>query len=111
MMEKDTNLESINDNLEEKRIVYITLEDDTELECVVLGIFDVNDREYIAVMPTDKAEDEEGEVYLYRYNELEDGTPELDNIETDEEFEIVQDAFEELLDEEEFFDEEDLLEE
>ncbi|RRJ26646.1 DUF1292 domain-containing protein [Lachnoanaerobaculum gingivalis] len=84
--------------------VYITLEDDTVLECVVLNIFSAGDREYIAVMPED--DNDEGVVYLYRYSETEDGQPELTNIETDEEYEIVADAFDELLDEEEF---EDLL--
>ena len=84
--------------------VSITLEDDTVLECVVLNIFSAGDREYIAVMTED--DNDEGTVYLYRYSEIEDGQPELTNIETDEEYEIVADAFDELLDEEEF---EDLL--
>lgn len=84
--------------------VSITLEDDTVLECVVLNIFSAGDREYIAVMPED--DNDEGTVYLYRYSETEGGQPELTNIETDEEYEIVADAFDELLDEEEF---EDLL--
>ena len=84
--------------------VSITLEDDTVLECVVLNIFSAGDREYIAVMPED--DNDECTVYLYRYSETEDGQPELTNIETDEEYEIVADAFDELLDEEEF---EDLL--
>ena len=91
--------------------VTITLEDDSVIECVVLNIFSAGDREYIAVMPED--DNEEGTVYLYRYAESSDGEPELTNIETDEEYEIVADAFDELLDEEEFneiFDEEDLME-
>lgn len=82
--------------------VSITLDDDTVLECIVLNIFSAGDREYIAVMP--EMDDEEGTVYLYRYSETEDGQPELTNIETDEEYEIVADAFDELLDDEEFED-------
>ena len=83
----------------EETTVTITLEDDSTIDCVVLTIFEADDREYIAVMP----EDENNEnVYLYRYCELEDGQPELTNIETDEEYEIVSDAFDELLDEQEF---------
>ena len=57
---------------------------------------------HIAVMP--ETDDEEGTVYLYRYSETADGQPELTNIETDEEYEIVADAFDELLDDEEFED-------
>ena len=82
--------------------VSITLEDDTVLECVVLTIFSAGDGEYIAVMP--ETDDEEGTVYLYRYSETADGQPELTNIETDEEYEIVADASDELLDDEEFED-------
>ena len=51
-----------------------------------------------------ETDDEEGTVYLYRYSETADGQPELTNIETDEEYEIVADAFDELLDDEEFED-------
>lgn len=94
---------------EDKTSVSIILEDDSVLECVVLNIFSAGDREYIAVMPEDDNED--GIVYLYRYSETDDGEPELTNIETDEEYETAADAFDELLDEEEFedlFDEEDL---
>lgn len=47
-------------------------------------------------------EAEEGEVFLYRYSETEDGTPNLENIEDDDEYEVVADAFDELLDEEEY---------
>ena len=47
-------------------------------------------------------EAEEGEVYLYRYTEDEDGLPNLENIEDDEEYDIVADAFDELLDEQEY---------
>ena len=43
-----------------------------------------------------------GEVYLYRYTETEDGAPNLENIEDDDEYEIVADAFDELLDEQEY---------
>ena len=42
---------------------------------------------------------EEHGILLYRYFETSDGTPVLDNIESDEESELVSDAFEELLEE------------
>ena len=82
--------------------VTLTLDDGSTLECVVLTIFEAsNGMEYIAVMP-ETAEDEDGEVYLYRYGETEDGQPDLRNIESDDEYEIVADAFDEILDEQEF---------
>ena len=42
------------------------------------------------------------DVYLYRYLEDAEGNPDLANIEDDEEYEIVADAFDELLDTEEY---------
>ena len=46
---------------------------------------------------------EEGDVYLYRFQEV-NGNPTLDNIESDEEYEMVADAFDEWLDNAEFED-------
>ena len=65
---------------QEEMTVTLTLDDGSEVECVVLTIFEAGDRDYIALLPTEGAEAEEGEVYLYRYEEDEDGNPSLDNI-------------------------------
>lgn len=96
---------------EEEATVTLTLEDGSELECSVLAIFPVQDKQYIALVPMNEDEDsEEGDVYLYRFTEFEDGEIELGNIEDDDEYEAVADAFDELLDSEEFdelFDDED----
>ena len=89
-------------NEEEEMTVTLTLDDDTEVECVVLTIFTAGERDYIALLPMEGEDSEEGEVYLYRYSETEDGTPVLDNIEDDEEYDIVADAFDELMDSEEY---------
>lgn len=85
----------------EEMTVTLTLDDNTELECVVLTIFEANGRDYIALLPTEGEDADTGEVYLYRYSET-NGQPELDNIEDDDEYEMASDAFDELLDEEEF---------
>ncbi len=87
---------------QEEMTVTLTLEDDTELECIVLTIFQAGDKDYIALLPMEGQDAEEGEVFLYRYSETEDGTPNLENIEDDDEYELVADAFDELLDEEEY---------
>lgn len=86
----------------EETTVTLTLDDDTTLECIVINIFQAGDREYIALLPMEGEAAEDGEVYLYRYSEDEDGQPNLENIEDDEEFEIVSDAFDEMLDSAEF---------
>lgn len=81
-------------------IIYLTLDDDTELECNVLGIFEVEDVEYIALLPMG-----EEEVLLYRYIELEDDEFDLLPIEDDKEFATVSEAFEAL-----FMDDDDFIE-
>ena len=86
----------------EETTVTLTLDDDTTLECIVINIFQAGDKEYIALLPMEGEAAEDGEVYLYRYSEDEDGQPNLENIEDDEEFEIVSDAFDEMLDSAEF---------
>ena len=93
--EKNMNQDAAND---EEMTVTLTLDDGTDLECVVLTIFEAADKEYIALLPLDGNEAEDGEVYLYRYEEDADGNPSLDNIEDDDEYEVVADAFDELLD-------------
>ena len=93
------NPDSEND---EEMTVTLTLDDGTELECVVLTIFEAGEKEYIALLPLDGREAEDGEVYLYRYVEDINGNPDLENIDSDEEYEIVADAFDELLDSAEY---------
>ena len=97
--DKNMNQDAAND---EEMTVTLTLDDGTDLECVVLTIFEAADKEYIALLPLDGNEAEDGEVYLYRYTEDAEGNPDIQNIESDEEYEIVADAFDELLDTEEY---------
>ena len=87
---------------DEEMTVTLTLDDGTELECVVLTIFEAGEKEYIALLPLDGREAEDGVVYLYRYVEDINGNPDLENIDSDEEYEIVADAFDELLDSAEY---------
>ena len=99
--EYDDNYDS--DYEEDMDVIYLTLDDGTELECNVIGTFEVDDYEYIALVPMD-----DDQVLLYRYEEDEDGF-DLINIEEDEEFEIASEAFYTLFVEEDldFEDDED----
>ncbi|MEA4815737.1 MAG: DUF1292 domain-containing protein [Lachnospiraceae bacterium] len=79
---------------EEMETMVLTMDDETELECGVLGVFDVDGKDYIALM---SFEDET--VLLYKY--AEDGEEvTLDSIDNDEEFEKVSNEFYELYGEE-----------
>ena len=84
---------------DEEPTVTLTLEDDTVIECDVVAIFPAGERQYIALLPKG---DEDGDVFLYRFTELENDEIDLESIEDDEEYEMVVDAFDELLDNEEF---------
>ena len=88
---------------EENLTVTLTLDNDEVLECAVLTIFSAGDRQYVALLPLEDAEDtEEGDVFIYRFEEDENGEPTLDNIEDDDEYELAADAFDEWLDEQDF---------
>lgn len=91
---------------EEDILVTLEMDDGTTAECEILTIFEVNEQDYIALLPLDEqgTPNEEGTVYIYRYQEDEDGNPSLDNIMDDEEYEAVEERFDELLDEAEFED-------
>ena len=92
----------------EEVTVTLTLDNDEVLECAVLTIYEVDGKEYIALLPINDEENEDGDVFLYRYVETEDGEPTLENIEDDDEYEAAADAFDEWLDEQEF---EEMIEE
>ena len=78
---------------------YITLQfDDSEdIECEILGIFDFEEKEYIALLPQDGSDD----VYIYEYKEIDDEEFDLIDIEDDALFERVAAEFELLSLEEE----------
>lgn len=80
----------------DEEIMTLTLEDGTEIECAVIAVFPVDEKEYIALLPIENQED--GEVFLYGYEEDEDGEFELISIESDEEYDAVTAAFDEILD-------------
>ncbi len=104
------NILDEDDDMEDIRVT-LTLEDNQEVECKILTIFDLEDQSYIVLMPEENEDNdaEETEVYIYRYFEDEDGNPSLEDIEDDEEYEAVTDRFEELLDEADWEELDDLL--
>lgn len=98
----DNDLNELDDG-EDYRVT-LDLDDGRTIECAIMAIMEVEEQDYIVLIPVDENDEpiEEGEVYIYRYFEDEDGTPSLENIESEEEFEKVSDRFDELLDEQVF---------
>ena len=92
------------ERLEEGDDLFVTLEleDGTEIETQVITIFEVDGQDYIVLIPEDQVDEEEGEVYIYRYFESEDGEPGLDNIETQEEFDKASEIFDQIVEDGEF---------
>lgn len=86
---------SVDEDVETGEFITLEYEDGTSERCEVLGIFDVDDKEYVALAP----EADETSVYLYGYDEHEDGTFSLADIEDDEEFAAVSEMYESLMDE------------
>ena len=93
-------------NENESLTVTLTLENNEELECAVLNIFEAEEKEYITLLPLDENGDNtDGQIYLYRFiDNGEEEEPGLENIEEDEEFDRVSAIFNEWLDTQDFGD-------
>ena len=91
-------------NINESITVTLTLDNDQELECAVLTIFEAEGREYIALLPLDdNGENSDGQVYLYRFiDNGEEEEPDLENIVDDDEFERVSEAYNEWMESQDF---------
>lgn len=102
-MGKNEELENPND---EEMTVELELDDGTVVTCAIITILTVEKKDYIVLLPLDEnGENEDGEVWFYRYSEDENDPnvePVLDFIDDDEEYEKVTDAFDEYLDNVEF---------
>ena len=98
----DFNLEDI-----EEMTVELELEDGGTLECEVIYIFEWNDDDYAALTPVDESIEE---LYFFGIT-IEDngGQPEITLLQIDDEetLEAIADAFDEMLDEEEFDEDDD----
>ena len=92
--------------MNEELRVTLTLDNDEDLECLVLTIFEADGKDYIALLPLDEnGENEDGEVWFYGYSENPDDPneePVLNFIEDDDVYEMVADKFDEFLDNCEF---------
>ena len=89
--------EKKNVEIEETDVITLEFDDGAEFECEIMGVFDYNGKEYIALIPDDGTDD----VYIYGYKEVGDDEFELVDIEDDAEFEAVVAEFDKIMMEEE----------
>ncbi|MBR5228976.1 MAG: DUF1292 domain-containing protein [Firmicutes bacterium] len=82
---------------EETDFITLQFENDEEVECEILGVFEANDKEYIALLPDDGTDD----VYIYGFKEVNEEEFELIDIEDEDEFQKAVEVFEQLEIEEE----------
>ena len=89
---------------EETPVIHLELEDDTEVDCAVISLFEAEGQEYIALIAVEdlESDEEESTLLLYRYNEdpEDEDSFTLDNIESHEEYEMVTAILDEILEEE-----------
>lgn len=89
------------DHEHEFEVLTLSLDDGTELDCVVLEKFPLDDKTYIALQPLDDEEDPS--IHFFQYIE-DDEEIELLEIEDEYEFEAVIEAYEDLFDFDDFDD-------
>ena len=82
--------------IDETDVITLEFDDGVELECEIMGVFDFEGKEYIALIPDDGSDD----VYLYGYKEVGEEEFELVDIEDDAEFEKVVAEFDKIMTEE-----------
>ncbi len=82
------------DHDEELQIIELEMEDGREFSCIVLGVFDYEGEEYIALLPEDEEIGED--VLIYGFNEVGEDEIELVFIEDEDKFYKVAEEFENI---------------
>lgn len=88
---KNVNIE------EEEDIITLEFDDDTAVDCYVMGTYEFEGKEYIALAPEDGTDD----VYIYGYKQINDEEFEILEIESEEEFDAAAAEFDAIMAEEE----------
>lgn len=78
-----------------KHTITLTMDDNREVECAVLNIFQAREQKYIVLLPLDGSSD--GEAYLFRFSQEEGGNPQLDNIESSDEYQFAAQVYDNLM--------------
>ena len=87
--------EKKNVGTDEADVITLQFEGGEDVECEIMGVFDYNGKEYIALIPLDGTDD----VYIYGYKEVGEDEFEILEIEDDAEFEAVVAEFDAIMEE------------
>ena len=79
--------------IEEADFITLEFDDGVEVECEIMGVFEYDGKEYIALIPDDDTDD----VYIYGYKEVGEDEFELVDIDDDAEFEKVVAEFDKIM--------------
>ncbi len=88
----------------EQTTVEIELDEGKVVNCALIIVLTVNSKDYIVLLPLDEnGQNNDGNVWFYEFIlSSPDAEPELGNIEDDDEYEAVSEAFDLYLDDVEF---------
>lgn len=84
-------------NVAEEDLITLEFDDGSMKECEIMGIFDHDGKDYIALIPQDETDD----VYIYGYKELKNDEFELFDIKDDDLFNDVVKEFDYIMGEDE----------
>ena len=84
--------EKKNPEVDEETIT-LQFDDGVEEECEIMGVFEAEGKEYIALAPDNGTDD----VYIYGYKEVDDDSFEIIDIENDSEFEKAVSEFDAIM--------------
>ena len=79
--------------IEEADFITLEFDDGVEVECEIMGVFEYDGKEYIALIPDDDTDD----VYIYGYKDVGEDEFELVDIDDDAEFEKVVAEFDKIM--------------
>lgn len=78
---------------EEVDVITLEFDDGETIECEIIGVFEYNGKDYIALDP----DDESGDAFIYGYKEVGDDEFELVDIDSEEEFEGAAKEFDSII--------------
>jgi putative Holliday junction resolvase len=97
--DKEQNHPDVFEGDEVEDVITLTDEEGKDHEFVVVDVIEVSSKEYAILLPYDTADEEEAEAVILRVEKADDGEDQLVEIEDENEWQSVVDAYEAVLEE------------